>query len=388
MNIAVAIFGLMNGITLMIGIGGVCHYTFLKSQQRHHEANEFFTLSFTMALGVGICFFLTGYFGASWVARCLGAHQDILFLCTTYLKTVLMFAPCFLLNHLLMTFIRNDGAPQLSMLMMVIGSLSNIILDYLFMYLLHMGIFGAALATGLAPTISILIGAFYILLRKNGFHCVMITPKFLQIKRMMEPGISSFINEFSSSLVLIVYNSLIFHLAGNIGVAAYGIIANLALIVVAIFNGISQGIQPLFSQAYGRNKDEDIQYLYQKGCFLVVMMGLCILTIAYFCSYQLVSLFNHDNHSMLQLLAHEGMKSYFIGFLFIGYNYLMIVLLSTMNQASLAFRLSFFRGCLGIIIVVCLFTWLWGLQGLWLAFPFIELLTMLMVLFQYRKIKV
>ena len=65
------------------------------------------------------------------------------------------------------------------MLMMVIGSLSNIILDYLFMYLLHMGIFGAALATELAPTISILIGAFYILLRKNGFHCVMITPKFL-----------------------------------------------------------------------------------------------------------------------------------------------------------------------------------------------------------------
>lgn len=55
----------------------------------------------------------------------------------------------------------------------------------------------------------------------------------------MEPGISGFINEFSSSLVLIVYNSLIFHLAGNIGVAAYGIIANLALIVVAIFNGIS-----------------------------------------------------------------------------------------------------------------------------------------------------
>lgn len=113
------------------------------------------------------------------------------------------------------------------------------------------------------------------------------------------------------------------------------------------------------------------------------MMGLCILTIVYFCSYQLVSLFNHDNHSMLQLLAYEGMKSYFIGFLFIGYNYLMIVLLSTTNQASPAFRLSFFRGCLGIII-----TWLWGLQGLWLAFPFVELLTMLMVLFQYRKIKV
>ena len=66
----------------------------------------------------------------------------------------------------------------------------------------------------------------------------------------------------------------------------------------------------------------------------------------------------------------------------------MIVLLSTTNQASLAFRLSFFRGCLGIIIVVYLLTWLWGLQGLWLAFPFVELLTMLMVLFQYRKIKV
>ena len=383
LNIAIAIFGLINGLGMMIGIGGASHYTVFKSQTRHCEANQTFTLSFAMALGIGVLFFLTGLYGSSWLAQCLGANQEILSLCTTYLRTILMFAPCFLLNHLFMSFIRNDGAPQLSMCMMIVGSFTNIILDYLFMYPFHMGILGAALATGLAPTISVLIAMIYILLKRNGFHFTTVPFHLSQLKTILEPGLSSFINEFSSGIVLVVFNFLILKFAGNIGVAAYGIVANLALIVLAIFNGVSQGIQPLLSRAYGQSQDQEIQYLYQKGRYIVSAIGIFVLCIAYLLSSHLVALFNHENHQTLQLLANEGLRYYFIGFLFLGYNYLTISLLSTTNQVSSAFSLSLLRGCIGIIIVACLFAFLWGLKGIWLAFPFVELMTMMIGKFMF-----
>lgn len=384
LNIAIAIFGLMNGLAMMIGIGGASRYTILKSQEHYHKANQTFTLSFAMALGMGILFLLTGLYGSSWLAQCLGANQDILSLCTTYLKTILMFAPCFLLNHLFMSFIRNDGSPQLSMCMMIVGSLTNMILDYLFMYPFHMGILGAALATGLAPTMSVIIAMIYILLKRNQFHFTKISFHLSQMKAIIEPGLSNFINELSSGIVLVVFNLLILKFAGNIGVAAYGIVANLALIVLAIFTGVSQGIQPLLSRAFGQGQDQDIQYLYQQGRYVVFIIGLCVLCIAYLLSSHLIALFNHENHQTLQLLANEGLRYYFIGFLFLGYNYLMIALLSTTNQVSSAFGLSLLRGCIGIIIVACLFAFLWGLKGIWLAFPFVELITMLIGKLKFR----
>lgn len=187
-----------------------------------------------------------------------------------------MFAPCFLLNHLFMSFIRNGGSPQLSMCMMIVGSLTNMILDYLFMYPFHMGLLGAALATGLAPTMSVIIAMIYILLKRNQFHFTKISFHLSQMKAIIEPGLSSFINELSSGIVLVVFNLLILKFAGNIGVAAYGIVANLALIVLAIFTGVSQGIQPLLSRAFGQGQDQDIQYLYQLGRYVVFIIGLCV----------------------------------------------------------------------------------------------------------------
>lgn len=383
LNIAIAIFGLLNGLGMIIGIGGATRYSIYKAQQRHGEANQTVTLSFQMTVGLGCLFFFMGLYGASGLAKCLGANQAILPLCTTYLRTILMFAPSFLLNHLFMSFVRHDGSPQLAMLMMISGSLTNIVLDYLFMYPLHMGILGAALATGLAPTISVFIACLYIFLQRHGFHLTRTSFQFSQLLTILKPGLSSFINEFSSSLVLVVFNLLILKLEGHIGVAAYGIVANLALIVLAIFTGVAQGLQPLLSRAYGQGQSQEIQYLYKKGCYVVLSIGICVLCMAYLLSSHLVALFNHENHQTLQLLADEGMRYYFIGFLFIGYNYLTISLLSTTNQVFSAFRLSLLRGCIGIIMGACLFTILWGMTGIWLAFPCVEFITMLIGKFKF-----
>ena len=376
LNIAISIFGLINGLGMMLGAGGATRYTIFRAQGQEEKANQAFTLSFFTAVVTGIGFLAAGLLIPHKIAGALGADASILPMCTVYLKTVLCFAPFFILNHLFMTFIRNDGNPKLSMGIMVAGSLANIILDFTFMYPLNMGIFGAALATGLSPVIGLATASLHLLTKRNHFHIVpaRITPS--RIAKTAEPGLSAFINELSSSIVLVVFNLLIIKTTGNIGVAAYGIVANLALVVLAVFTGISQGIQPLFSRAYGKGNQEEIAYLYRKGRLLSSAIGIGVLCIAYTAAPALVSWFNSEQNPVLQALAEQGLKIYFTGFLFVGFNYLTTALLSATERAGTAFALSFLRGCIGITVVACLLAALWGMTGIWVAFPVVELGTM------------
>ena len=196
LNITISIFGLINGLGMMLGAGGATRYTILRAQGQEEKANQAFTLSFFTAVVTGIAFLAAGLFIPHKIAGALGADASILPLCTVYLKTVLCFAPFFILNHLFMAFIRNDGNPKLSMGIMVAGSLANIILDYTFMYPLNMGIFGAALATGLSPVIGLATASLHLLTKRNHFHLVLtqVTPS--RIAKTAEPGLSAFINEF------------------------------------------------------------------------------------------------------------------------------------------------------------------------------------------------
>ena len=311
------------------------------------------------------------------LARLLGAEERILPMCAVYLRTAFLFAPFFILNHILVAFVRNDGNPKLAMAAMLVGSLSNIVLDYLFLYPLNMGIFGAALATGTAPIIGIAISLFgHILPGRSRFKAA---PTGLSLRKMAAVaglGIAAFINEFSSGITLVVFNLLVMHAAGTVGVAAYGVVANLALVVLSIFTGISQGSQPLLSHAYGMQDLDVVRRVYRKALALASVLGLAALVAALLFPGQLVALFNSEGNAALQAIAEPGLKLYFVGFLFVGFNFVTAALLGATEQAGASFRVSFFRGCLGIVPAACLFASLFGMTGIWLSFPAVELVTL------------
>ncbi|MDZ7543988.1 MATE family efflux transporter, partial [Clostridium perfringens] len=125
--------------------------------------------------------------------------------------------------------------PNLSMIAMLLGSFSNIILDYVFIFPLKLGMFGAAFATGLAPIFSLIVLSIHLIKKKNNFKLIKCKINRRYIKNIISLGVPSFITEFSSGIIMLVFNFTILNIAENIGVAAYGIMANLALIVVAIF---------------------------------------------------------------------------------------------------------------------------------------------------------
>lgn len=169
LNLAIPVYSFIHGSGLMLGIGGATKYSIFKSNKERKNANTIFTNTFYLATVISIVFVLVGIFLSKSLTTVLGSDSDVFKMTNIYLKCILIFAPAFIINDVLICFIRNDNNPNLSMYAMLGGSLSNIILDYIFIFPLQLGIFGAVFATGLAPIISILILSLHRIKKKINF---------------------------------------------------------------------------------------------------------------------------------------------------------------------------------------------------------------------------
>ena len=372
LNLSIPIYSLIHGLGLMIAIGGATRFSILRSQEEEQGAQAVASTSLRMGLGIGFLCMILGLFYSAPLARTLGADFRILPLTKTYLATILLFAPFFIVNNVALAFVRNDHEPRLAMQAMLVGSFSNIILDYIFMYPLEMGMFGAALATCLAPIIS--LGVMVPHFRRHGEKLVMFQAKFVGslLPDLFALGSSALIVELSSAVVLITFNLIILRMQGNTGVAAYGIVANLGLVAVSIFTGLAQGAQPLVSRLHGVKSVK----LPEKVRGYALMTSLIIASLLYLgiliYSDGIVALFNREGDPQIASLAVHGLKVYFLGFFFLCVNVVQATYWSATEKPRKGFLLSMARGVVIIIPLVFVLSWIWGMTGVWLAFVLTE----------------
>ena len=387
LNLAIPVYSFIHGSGLMLGIGGATKYSIFKSNKESKNANTIFTNTLFLAIVLSIVFILIGIFLSKSLTTVLGADSDVFKMTNTYLKFILIFAPAFIINDVLICFVRNDNNPNLSMYAMLIGSLSNIILDYIFIFPLQLGIFGAVFATGLAPIISILILSLHSIKRKNQFHFIKIKPSIKIALNTLSLGFPSLVAEVSSGIVIIVFNMIILNLIGNVGVAAYGIVANLSLVVIAIYTGIAQGIQPLISKSYGRNDLKSIKLIFKYAMITMSIISCILYLIIFFLADPIAKIFNSENNLVLQSIATNGLRLYFIAVIFVGFNIILPMFFSCMEKAFLAQTISLLRGLIVIIPMAFLLSVLAGITGVWLAFPITESLVSILGVILYLKLK-
>lgn len=373
LNLAISIYSIIHATGLMLGIGGATRYTILKSQQKETEANLVFTQTVMAGIAAGCLFLAIGLALAEPLARLLGADQDTLPLTGIYLRTILCFSPAFILNNIFLAFVRNDNSPRLSMAAMLTGSFANIVLDYLFIFPLSMGMFGAAFATCLAPVISLGILSLHAIKKRNTFRLVWGNLRLRRLTAILSLGLSSFVTEVSSGIVLIVFNLVILGLTGNTGLAAYGIVANVALVATAVFTGIAQGIQPLASVGCGTNDQKLLTLLRNYTLALSLTFAAVIYGIVLLCSGSITAVFNSEGIPELAAIASDGFRLYFSGFFFAGINITMAAFLSASDRPGAAFSVSITRGCAAILPLILILPRLWGMNGVWLSFPAAEL---------------
>lgn len=351
------------------------------------NADRVFTNMLYAAAALAVCFVLAGIFFSGRLTRLLGADAEIAGMTQTYLRVILLFSPAFIMNNLCICFVRNDGAPRLSMLAMLGGSFSNIILDYILIFPLHMGILGAVLATGIAPLISMLILSGHLLGGKRGFHTLREKPRLSVILPCISLGFPSLVTEVSSGIVIIIFNIIFLKLAGNVGIAAYGVIANLSLVVVAVYNGIAQGIQPVISRAYGRKEEQTVRQVFRYGLGTVLVLSVLVYAVIFLFADPITGIFNSEGNARLQELAQSGMRLYFTVAPFVGFNILVSAYFTSVERAVPAQAVSVIRGFVLIIPMAFAMAAAAGVTGVWLAFPVTEGVVSVMGLGMYWKMR-
>lgn len=368
LNLAIPVYNLVNGTGLMLGVGGGAKYAVSKSRGDSNAQNKVFTNTLFLAAVFSAVFLAAGIFFSKSITAALGADNAVFDMTNTYLKVILLFSPAFILNNIFVAFIRNDGDPKLSMAGMITGSLSNVLLDYIFIFPLDMGIFGAVFATGLSPVISMCVLSMHKIKRKNDFHIVKTPPAPKLGGNICALGIPSLVSELSSGIVIIVFNTIILNIAGNTGVAAYGVVTNISLVVIAVYTGAAQGMQPLVSEAHGRGDGKSELKFFKYAVITVFVICAVIYPVVFFFSEQIAAVFNSENNDRLQQIAAQGLKLYFTGALFAGFNIVAAMFFTARETPLPAHIISILRGLVLIVPAAFILAQLFGITGVWLSF--------------------
>lgn len=369
LNLAIPIFSFVIGNGMMLGMGGATKYTIFKAQGKKESCNRTFTNTVYLAVFLSLIFVTVSLLFSRNVTSLLGADENIFEMTNTYLKVILLFSPAFIMNNILNCYVRNDGNPKLAMFGMLFGSLSNIVFDYIFIFPLNMGILGAVLATGFSPVVGILILSIHFIRKKNGFKFKAAPIDFKLIKENIALGVPSLITEISSGVVIMIFNMLILKLEGNVGVAAYGVIANISIVAISIFTGIAQGLQPVSSRAYGEKNIKTAKQVLLYAVITAMSVSLFIYGLIFIFTSGITGIFNSDGNSQLQEIAEIGLRLYFIGAPFAGFNIILSIFFSSTEKPIPAQIISVCRGFVVIIPLAFLMSYFFGLSGIWLTFP-------------------
>ncbi len=376
LNIVLPIYSVIFAIGSMIGVGGATRFSLYTALQ-DKRAKSYFMNSVLFALFIGLIFVIVGVIWTEPILRLMGGDDTIVKIGTPYLRIVMMFAPFFMLNYVLSSFARNDGAPTRAMIATLSSSIFNIIFDYILMFPLNLGMTGAALATAFSPLVGSCICLTHILSKNSSLKIKWQMPSFRVLMHSCQLGIPAFIGEFASGITTFVFNLLILGIAGNNGVAAFGVIANISLVVLAVFNGIAQGAQPLFSHYYGSGDRLRLQKVLKYAIILSLCFATCIVAIANLCPDTIASIFNSEDNLIMQELAVVGVRIYFIGALFAGINIVISGYLGAIGDAVWSTTISMLRGVIIISGVAIVMAYIWKMVGVWAAFPVTECIVMI-----------
>ena len=384
LNLCLPIYNLIFAFGSMIGLGAATRYAILRAQGDARAQRYFSNAIFSVCI-LAVPFMLVGIFRPDGLLRLMGGDADIVALGMNYARIFLMFTPFFMCNYVVASFVRNDGDPSLAMVATLSGSLFNVVFDYIFIFPMGLGLPGAALATAISPILSIAVCSAHFIKKSNTITFLRKAPSVRLLAQSCQLGISGFVGELSSGVTTTVFNFLLLRLAGNVAVAAYGVVANFALVATAIFNGVAQGAQPLVSQCYGKNEMAGARKLLLLGCGTALGLAALLYGVVFGYTDALTALFNSENSALMAEFAHSGMRIYFVGYFFAGCNIVAAGYLGAVNRPAEASITSLCRGMVAIVVCSLVLSALFGMNGVWAAFPVSEAITLALTVFLLKR---
>lgn len=385
LNIAIPIFGFYSGTGLLIGIGGSTLLSIERGRGHEKRSNRIFTLSMFMGISISVIFMIIGLLFIDKIAYFLGATKNILPLVKEYLFIIMVATISFVMGNVISPFIRADKAPKTAMVAVIISGVTNIVLDYIFVFPLKMGMKGAAIATAISYTLSCLILLIHFLSKNNTLSLERDSLKFSNSMRIIKCGLPSFFSEISTGLVIFIFNIQIMRLLGEDGVTAYSIISNTAIIIIALFNGICQTIQPLISINIGAGEDKRVEQFRNIAIVTALLLGVLAYSVCIIFPEEIVRIFVVPTDKVLAI-AIKSIDIYAVAFIITGVNMVLGAYLQSIEKAKYSFLIAISRGLILVSVLVVILPIFMGINGVWLSVPVAEYSTFIIGVLLIRKV--
>lgn len=377
-NIALPFVLLAQALNAMASIGGVTITAIRFGRGDKEGAQNAFMHALTLNITVGILITVLGSACTGAVCSLLGASESYLSLVKEYVFWYALFAIPNAVSLNLQSFCRNDGSPGLVAVTNVVSTTLNIFLDWLFVFPMHMGVKGAAVATGISQTVGMLVVLTHYLFKKGDLRIKKYKPQAKLFRKIIYRGLPEGIAQFSTPVTTLCMNHSLMAAYGDIGINAFAIISYLSSFTMSVFFGASEGMQPLFGQAYGAKENDNLKYYYRAGQIIsIVGSALCVAVYVIFPS-ALCKLFGADSETISFTAVH--MWEYCWGFVIGSINTLISAYFYSTKRSPQAIALNVVRSLVMNSIIITLLPKLFGAAVVWHTFGIYEVIVLIIAI--------
>lgn len=386
-NLVIPFTLVLGAFGFMLGTGGTALVAKTLGEGKQEEANRIFSMLIYFAIGLGLVLTMLGIAALKKILLKMGADDAMLGCGMIYGRLVLLGILFYMLQNMFQNFLIAAEKPQLGLIVTVAAGLTNMVLDALFIAVLGWGVAGAAVATALGQCVGGLIPFVYFA-RKNSSRLALVKTKLLggALLRTCTNGSSELVSNISMSSVGMLYNAQLMKVAGENGVAAYGVILYVNFIFIAIYLGYAYGSAPIVAFNYGAGKKAELQNVLKKSLKLLLGTGIVLLSIGVLFAGVLSGLFvGYD--AQLYAMTVRGLRFYAVSFLLSGFNIFGSSFFTALNNGMVSAAISFLRTVVFEVAAVLILPLFFGLDGVWCAITVAELASILITIGAFSALR-
>lgn len=372
-NLTAPLIQFVTAVSTMLATGGSAVIMKKMGEQKSQEANEDFTCLILVNVVVGLAMTLLGYLTIENFFGSMNLSFDVHRYCVEYLNRYLLFTVPILLMNNFTLYIIASGKAALSLICSVAGGVLNMVLDYIFIAVLHMDIGGAAIATGLGYSVTAIAGLFVFGCRKNLLHFSKPAFRLPVLVAAAANGCSEMATSLITGIITLLFNRTMLRYAGENGVAAITIIMYVLMLASSLYTGYSYGVAPMISYYYGEKNTEKLRKTITISLKVIAAISLASVALSFAATRPLAAIFARPDNPVYDL-AVTGNRICSLALLFIGFNIFASGMFTALSNGILSAILAFSRSFVFMLITMLVLPALFGIQGIWLATPAAELM--------------
>lgn len=383
-NIVYPVISIVFAVGIMLSTGGSALIAKKLGEGKDREAREDFSFLTLISFLFGIAILLVGNIFIEPIVRALGSTDALLPYCVDYLSVSLLLAPAAMLQMMFQTFFVTAGKPLIGLMLTISGGVANMILDYLFMGPFNMGISGAALATGIGELIPAVIGLFYFLFTRHSLYLTKPVVRFQVLKESCFNGSSEMVTNLSTAVVTYLFNITMLKFLGEPGVAAITIVLYGQFLFNALYMGFSMGVAPVISYNHGSQNLPLLKRIFKICIGFISISSILITIMALVSSPVIVEIFTPIGSATYDI-AKTGFFLFSINYIFAGINIYSSSMFTAFSDGKVSALISFVRTFVLIVLNILLLPYLIGVNGVWLAVPAAEFMTLFLSVYLFYK---